>query len=73
MTDRHNTRSRPPTRPGVYLLKDRNGKVMYVGKARNLRNRLRAYTGGAESPDPKVQVLRSKLAGFDYIVAGTET
>ena len=73
MPDRHNTRSRPPARPGVYLLKDRNGKVMYVGKARNLRNRLRAYTGGAESPDPKVQVLRSKLAGFDYIVAGTET
>jgi len=73
MPDRHNTRSRPPTRPGVYLLKDRNGKVMYVGKARNLRNRLRAYTGGAESPDPKIQVLRSKLAGFDYIVAGTET
>jgi excinuclease ABC subunit C len=73
MPDRHNTRSRPPTRPGVYLLKDRNGKVMYVGKARNLRNRLRAYTGGAESSDPKVQLLRSKLAGFDYIVAGTET
>ncbi len=73
MPDRHNTRSRPPTRPGVYLLRDRNGKVMYVGKARNLRNRLRAYTGGAESPDPKVQVLRSKLAGFDYIVAGSET
>ncbi len=73
MPDRHNTPSRPPTRPGVYLLKDRNGKVMYVGKARNLRNRLRAYTGGAESPDPKVQLLRSKLAGFDYIVAGTET
>ncbi len=73
MPKRHNTRSRPPTRPGVYLLKDRNGKVMYVGKARNLRNRLRAYTGGAESQDPKVQLLRSKLAGFDYIVAGTET
>ena len=73
MPDRHDTRSRPPTRPGVYLLKDRNGKVMYIGKARNLRNRLRTYTGGAESPDPKVRVLRSKLAGFDYIVAGTET
>lgn len=73
MPGRHNTQSRPPTRPGVYLLKDRNGKVMYVGKARNLRNRLRAYTGGAETLDPKVQVLRSKLAGFDYIVAGSET
>ena len=73
MPGRHNTHSRPPTKPGVYLLKDRNGKVIYVGKARNLRNRLRAYTGGAESPDPKVQILRSKLAGFDYIVAGSET
>ena len=73
MSDKRSTRSRPPTKPGVYLLKDGNGKVMYIGKARNLRNRLRAYTGGAESPDPKVQVLRAKLAGFDYIVAGTET
>ncbi len=73
MPGRHNTHSRPPTKPGVYLLKDRNGKVIYVGKARNLRNRLRAYTGGAETPDPKVQVLRSKLAGFDCIVAGSET
>jgi len=64
---------RPPTRPGVYLLKDAGGKVIYVGKALNLRNRLRAYTGGAESQDPKVKALRSKLDSFDYIVAGSET
>jgi len=73
MTARLTTSSRPPTKPGAYLLKDRNGKIMYVGKARNLRNRLRTYTGGAESTDPKVQVLRSKLASFEYIVAGSET
>ena len=64
---------RPPTKPGVYLLKDAAGKVIYVGKARNLRNRLRAYTGGSAVPDQKVQALRTKLHSYDYIVAGSET
>jgi excinuclease ABC subunit C len=56
----------------VYLLKDGNGKIIYVGKARNLRNRLRAYTGRGEPPDAKVQALRSKLESFDYIVTGSD-
>lgn len=73
MPSGHKNHPRPPTKPGVYLLKDAGGKVIYVGKALNLRNRLRAYTGGAEAPDAKVQVLRSKLASFDCIVTDSET
>ncbi len=62
-----------PTGPGVYLLKDKNDRVIYVGKARNLRSRLRTYTGKGEPPDAKVAALRSRLTGLDYIVTESET
>jgi len=62
-----------PTRPGVYILRDANGKIIYVGKAKNLRSRLRAYTSRGESPDVKVQALRAKLASYEFIVAESET
>jgi excinuclease ABC subunit C len=69
----HNKLPKPPTKPGVYILRDAGGKVIYVGKAKNLRNRLRAYTGTGGSPDLKVQALRSKLASYDFIVAESDT
>jgi len=62
-----------PESPGVYLLKDASGKIFYVGKALNLRNRLRTYTSSGGSPDPKLAIIRSKLASFDTIVTGSET
>ncbi len=62
-----------PRKPGVYLIRDRRGRVIYVGKARNLRNRLRTYTGRSEGVGPKVATLRSRMAGFDYIVTESET
>ena len=49
-----------PEAPGVYLLKDAKGKVLYVGKARSLRDRLRAYTQPQESP--RLNSLVSKVA-----------
>jgi excinuclease ABC subunit C len=64
---------RVPTKPGVYLIRDRRGRVIYVGKARNLRNRLRTYTGGSATSDAKVAALRSRMEGIDYIVTGSET
>ncbi len=72
MADRRDLPATVPTSPGVYLLKDTNGRVIYVGKARNLRSRLRAYTGTGEPPDRKVEILRSKLEGLEYIVTGSE-
>jgi excinuclease ABC subunit C len=64
---------RAPEKPGVYLLKDRNDRVIYVGKALNLRNRLRTYTGKAQTTDRKVEILRRKLASLSFIVAASET
>lgn len=63
----------PPSRPGVYLLKDAAGRVIYVGKARNLRSRLRAYTGRSEPPDQKVAILRSRLKDVEFIVTESDT
>ncbi len=62
-----------PGSPGVYLLKDASGKIFYVGKARNLRNRLRTYTSTGGSPDPKLAIIRSRLASFETIVTESET
>ncbi|HEY8134621.1 MAG TPA: GIY-YIG nuclease family protein, partial [Candidatus Limnocylindrales bacterium] len=47
------TLAKLPTKPGVYLLKDKNGRVLYVGKAQSLRNRVRQYWQagrGAQAP-----------------------
>jgi excinuclease ABC subunit C len=73
MSVKRDKRPAPPTRPGVYLLRDGAGKVIYVGKARNLRSRLRAYTGRSEPPDSKVAILRSRMKDIEFIVTGSET
>lgn len=60
-----------PTQPGVYLLKDRYGKVIYVGKAKNLRGRVRSYFRGG---DDRVQVrfLVQRVADIDTLVTSTD-
>ncbi|MEX2750669.1 MAG: GIY-YIG nuclease family protein, partial [Candidatus Freyarchaeota archaeon] len=42
-----------PEEPGVYIMRDVNGKVIYVGKARNLRSRVRSYFGASRKTDAK--------------------
>jgi len=61
-----------PAEPGVYLLKDRNGKVLYVGKAKSLRSRVRAYF--RENGDGRMQVrfLMKRVRDFDTLVARSE-
>jgi excinuclease ABC subunit C len=61
-----------PIEPGVYLLKDRNGKVLYVGKAKSLRSRVRAYF--RENGDGRMQVrfLMKRVRDFDTLVARSE-
>jgi excinuclease ABC subunit C len=58
--------------PGVYLMRDAQGEIIYVGKARNLRKRLAAYFKTSGHADPKVGVLVSRVAGVDTIVTRTE-
>jgi len=57
-----------PQLPGVYLFKNLNGDVIYVGKARILRNRLRSYFQDPDKLDPKVRAMMSRVNDFDYIV-----
>ena len=61
-----------PLSPGVYLMKDASGTVIYVGKAKKLRNRLRSYFGGGHISHPKVAAMVSHVADFEYVVVGTE-
>ncbi len=60
-----------PESSGVYLFRDAAGEVIYVGKARSLRHRVRSYFRGS-APTPKTRVLREKVAGIEYIVTDTE-
>lgn len=55
-----------PTSPGCYIHKDKNGTIIYVGKAKNLRNRVRSYFRG--SHDAKTEALVSEIADFEFIV-----
>ncbi len=60
-----------PDSPGVYLMLDRDGTVIYVGKARVLKNRVRQYFHASAKPY-KVQAMVENIADFSYIVAPTE-
>ena len=61
-----------PLQPGVYMMKDGEGKIIYVGKAAVLRDRVRSYFGSPASQPTKVQNLMAKVADFEFIVTDTE-
>ncbi|NLH91740.1 MAG: excinuclease ABC subunit UvrC [Atopobium sp.] len=60
-----------PTDPGCYLWKDGDGKVIYVGKAKNLRARMRQYTT-LQDERAKIPLMMQVVRSFDYIVVGSE-
>ena len=61
-----------PEKPGVYLMHDVNGKVIYVGKAVVLKNRVRSYFRNLASHSPKVRAMVAKIAEFETIVTSSE-
>jgi excinuclease ABC subunit C len=61
-----------PLKPGCYLMKDAEGKVIYVGKAVNLRNRLRSYFHSSAQEDRKTRKLVSHIEEIEWIVVGSE-
>jgi excinuclease ABC subunit C len=61
-----------PLKPGCYQMKDAEGKVIYVGKAVNLRNRLRSYFHESAQEDRKTRKLVSHIADIEWIVVGSE-
>jgi excinuclease ABC subunit C len=61
-----------PPKPGVYLMKDAGGKIIYVGKAKSLKNRVRAYFHDAFPFHPKMSALISKISDFDVVATDSE-
>ena len=61
-----------PYAPGVYLMRDKNDKVIYVGKAKKLKNRVSQYFQDAASHSPKTRLMVSKIDHFEVIVAASE-
>lgn len=61
-----------PKSPGVYLYKNKNGKVIYVGKAVNLRNRVKSYFQSNKPQDAKTVALVKNVFDVEYIVTDTE-
>ncbi len=61
-----------PERPGVYLMRNANGDVLYIGKAKRLKARVRSYFGSSRSLEAKVQVLAEQVATIDHVVTDTE-
>lgn len=61
-----------PEDPGVYIMKDKTGKVIYVGKAKILKNRVRQYFQNTERHPPKVAAMVSHVDTFEYILTDSE-
>jgi len=65
--------SQLPERPGVYVMRDAGRAVIYVGKAKILRHRVRSYFGDISDQHPRTQMMVGLVADFDIIVVGSET
>ncbi len=61
-----------PEQPGVYLMKDKDGQIIYVGKAVNLKNRVRSYFASQHPESPKTRMLVSQIRDFDIMLTDTE-
>jgi excinuclease ABC subunit C len=64
--------NRLPDNPGVYLLRDTEGTILYVGKAANLRHRVRSYFGAGQKLTPKLVRMVSRVADIDFYVTSNE-
>ena len=61
-----------PTAPGVYIHKNADGKIIYVGKAKNLKNRVRSYFQSGRGHDAKTRELVKRITDFEFIVVDNE-
>jgi excinuclease ABC subunit C len=61
-----------PRKPGVYLMKGAEGDVLYVGKAKDLKARVRSYFGAGRTPSPRTDMLVDRIADVDYLVTDSE-
>ena len=61
-----------PRKPGVYIFRNEQAQVIYVGKAALLRTRMRSYFGAGRSMETRTRILREAIADFEYVVTHTE-
>ena len=61
-----------PSSPGVYIMRDADDRILYVGKAVSLKNRVRQYFQSARGKSPKIVRMVSKIDHFEYIVTDSE-
>jgi excinuclease ABC subunit C len=64
--------SKVPSSPGIYQYLNEQGKIIYIGKAKNLRNRVRSYFHSFQSHSPKTQALVKKIADIEIIIVSSE-
>ena len=64
--------NRLPLTPGVYIMKDKNGVIIYIGKAKALKNRVTQYFGSGNQHTEKVKRMVSNVADFEYILCDSE-
>ena len=80
ITDEHNDRlpflrdktSKLTSKPGCYIMKDKSGKIIYIGKAKNLKNRVTSYFRRGQDHLPKVWKMVSNVFDYDFIVTDSE-
>ncbi len=61
-----------PIKPGVYIMKDQNGKIIYIGKAKALKNRVTQYFGTGNQHTEKVRRMVQNVNDFEYIICDSE-
>ena len=61
-----------PDKPGVYLMKDNHEEIIYVGKARVLKNRVRQYFQSGKNKSAKILKMISLIDSFEYIITDSE-
>ncbi len=64
---------RLPHKPGIYMLKTKDNKILYIGKAKNLKNRVSSYFQRSQKINEKIKALASKTEDFDIIITDNET
>ena len=72
MKDLREKAMRLPLVPGVYIMKNAKGEVIYIGKAKVLKNRVSQYFGSQNNHSTKVRRMVENVRDFDYILCGSE-
>lgn len=72
MIDLKDKVSKLPDQPGVYIMKDKHDEIIYVGKGKSLKKRVRQYFGSTKNKPPKVVAMVRQIADFEYIIVDSE-